>query len=347
MDCLRPWAAVFGMSLTLASTTLSQTAPKLRPSEIAQRASKALSTVVALDSTGESIGEGTGFFIRADGTLVTNYHVIEGAIRVEVRTISGEAFDQVFVLATDARRDLAILRIPTKSPAQLQIGGDESLQVGDPVFVMGNPLGLERTFSNGLLSGRRLLDGVALMQITAPISPGSSGGPVMDEAGRVVGVATLYLDKSQNLNFAVAGRYIEPLLNLAGAPRPFTPALAAARKERTSKQRSADPSPAASVTEPPRKVAATFRPVADPRGLYRVASRVGPESTIVNGRFAIIRSAVNHVVIGWWQYVAPGKGGDFTLINSLLQPDGRGTFSLEVHKPLHGGFEGPPAIPST
>ncbi|MBK8058898.1 MAG: serine protease [Gemmatimonadetes bacterium] len=338
---------VLGVSISLVClgrSVQSQQPQKPRPSDIAQKAGKALSTVIALDSAGKSMGEGTGFFIRADGTLVTNYHVIEGAVQVEVRTGSGEAFDQVFVLSIDARRDLAILRIATKTPDYLQIRGDESMEVGDPVYVMGNPLGLERTFSNGLVSGRRLLDGVALLQITAPISPGSSGGPVMDEFGRVVGVATLYLDQAQNLNFAVAGRYVEPLLSLAGSPRPFNPALVAARRSTNSGERAKGAASAETVVASPAPARATFRSVADPRGLYRVASRMGPESTTVNGRLSVIRAQGNHVFIGWWQYVTPGKGGDFTLVNSLLQPSANGTFSLEVHKPLHGGFTAPDEV---
>src|SRR5690606_26419168 len=91
-------------------------------------------------------------------------------------------------------------------------------QVGDRIYVMGNPMGLEGTFSDGLVSAKRTLVGVALIQISAPISPGSSGGPVLNARGQAVGVATLMMSEGQNLNIAVPARYAEGLLAIGQEP---------------------------------------------------------------------------------------------------------------------------------
>ena len=134
-------------------------------------------SIAALDRWGEVISTGTGFFVDDQGTFVTNHHVIEGSAALKVELSTGELLSQVYSLVTDAQRDIAILRIPAEQTPAAVLGSDRDLEVGDPVFVMGNPMGLDRTFSNGMVSAKRMIDGTETIQVTAPISPGSSGGP--------------------------------------------------------------------------------------------------------------------------------------------------------------------------
>jgi len=188
--------------------------------QIAANAQMAVVTVRAYED-GEEMSLGTGFFIRDDGVLVTNLHVVAGADSVSVEIDSGEIYDNVFTLSTDERRDLILLQIPATKLFTLSIADDRGAEVGDSVYVMGNPLGLEGTFSGGMLSARRVEDGVAYLQVTAPISQGSSGGPVLNSAGQAIGVTTLTYAEGQNLNMAVPARHALDLLTLAGDPVPF------------------------------------------------------------------------------------------------------------------------------
>ncbi|MBD0321163.1 MAG: serine protease, partial [Gemmatimonadetes bacterium] len=199
--------------------------PSITPREIAARAQRSLLVVRSVGADGDTIGSGTGFIVSSDGTFVTNYHVVEGAARLRVEFLDGRSFTDVSFVTADARRDLAVLKIPGTGHPALRLGRDSAAVIGDRVYVMGNPLGMAGTFSDGLVSGRRPVEGVSMVQISAPISPGSSGGPVMDESGEVIGVATLMLVGGQNLNLAVPARYVAPLLASRPAPRRFSAAL--------------------------------------------------------------------------------------------------------------------------
>ena len=188
--------------------------------QIAANAQMAVATVRAFKD-GEEFSLGSGFFIRDDGVLVTNLHVVAGADSVSVEIDSGEIYDNVFALSTDDRRDLILLQIPATKLFTLGVADDRSTEVGDPVYVIGNPLGLEGTFSGGMLSAKRVEDGVAYLQVTAPISQGSSGGPVLNSAGQAIGVTTLTYAEGQNLNMAIPARHAADLLALASDPIPF------------------------------------------------------------------------------------------------------------------------------
>jgi hypothetical protein len=239
---LRVLALAFACGLV--STAAAQTEP-LTPRVIAAQIAPTVVSIAAYDQWGETIGTGTGFFVDDQGTFVTNWHVLEGAMRLRVELSTGERFDNVYLVTDDQQRDVALLRIPAERTPAATLGVDQDLEVGDPVYVMGNPLGLDRTFSNGMVSARRMIEGSESIQITAPISPGSSGGPVMDERGRVVGIATWYYESGQNLNMAVPIRYVRPLLAMPHVPTLFTgtsstvTTLAATPLERSSRQREA------------------------------------------------------------------------------------------------------------
>ncbi len=160
-------------------------------------------TIVAIDREGKSLSQGSGFVVREDGAVVTNYHVISRAteiiakIGVNIRTVEG-------VLYVDPENDLAIIKLEGQEYRKVKVGDPGTLRVGEKVYVIGSPQGLENTISEGILSGIREIDPERkILQMTAAISPGSSGGPVFNVRGEVVGIATLIIAETQSLNFAM------------------------------------------------------------------------------------------------------------------------------------------------
>jgi parallel beta-helix repeat protein len=180
-------------------------------STVAQRAKNSVVKVIARTKKGEATG--TGFAVSADGKIATNYHVIESASKIFVKLPNGRTVGIERVVAFDKRVDLAILQVRGVTLRPLPLGDSNAVKVGQEVCVMGSPLGLEQSFSTGVVSAKRVLDGFEWIQITAPISPGNSGSPVMTRSGRVIGVATFGYEKGQNLNFASSVKYLRMLLN--------------------------------------------------------------------------------------------------------------------------------------
>ena len=186
----------------------------LTPQEIAQMALKSTVLVVMTNASGQSF-YGSGFVV-SKGQVATNYHVIEGIVSGTVQVV-GETTKHAIevVLAVDPARDLAIVQATGISAPPLLLGDSDTVQIGQAVYVAGNPQGLEGTFSQGIISairpeGNNLVRG-KIFQMTAPISPGSSGGPVLDVNGEVIGVAVGQTVNGQNLNYAVPVSYLKTL----------------------------------------------------------------------------------------------------------------------------------------
>ncbi|HEU4994120.1 MAG TPA: S1C family serine protease [Gemmatimonadaceae bacterium] len=203
----------------------SSSGPVLTSREIARRAMAAVVQIRAMDVLGTVRGDGTGFFVSKDGLLATSLHVIKGAHSLEVETLYGARFDTVFLVGADGRSDLALLRVNGDNIRPLPLAGDDAAEVGEPVFVTGNPLGQTGTFTSGLVSAHRAAQGLTYLQISAPIAPGSSGGPVMNERGEVLGVTTLRLQRAASLNFAVPVRYLHRLVGSVGSSKPYARVL--------------------------------------------------------------------------------------------------------------------------
>lgn len=187
-----------------AATPLEELARRVRPS------------VVEVLGTVEGSGDtsfGAGFAAGAPGLVVTSAHVLRGVRRPLVRTYEGAVFASVEALIEDEPSDVAVLRVVGLAAAPLPLAA-ASPPVGARVVAVGHPRGYDFTVSDGIVSARRRLDerGPELVQVTAPISPGSSGGPLLDVEGRVVGVSSLTLSEGQNINFAVPVEVVRPLL---------------------------------------------------------------------------------------------------------------------------------------
>lgn len=188
--------------------SLSQTAK-----EIAKNCLPSTVSLIMEDKSKQPISLGSGFILE-NGKVVTNLHVIEGAKYGYVlengssKKHSIEGYYQI-----DKINDLAILSVPTLTSKPLPISTLDQPEVGEKIYAIGNPKGLSGTISEGIVSGIRSMENKSLIQITAPISPGSSGGPVINNKGEVIGVAVGTLTSGQNLNFAIPVKLLTTLAN--------------------------------------------------------------------------------------------------------------------------------------
>jgi hypothetical protein len=194
------------LSVLITAVVAAQTAPPRKDiPAIAKAANGAVVSIVMSDKVGKPIGQGSGFVLRSDGIILTNYHVIAEGISAVAKLPDGAFYVVDGVLASDKVRDLAVIKVHGENFRTITLGNSDRLQVGEEVVAIGNPLSLESTVSNGIISGIRTADslGGRFLQITTPISPGSSGGPLFNMQGEVVGITTMYLEGGENLNFAI------------------------------------------------------------------------------------------------------------------------------------------------
>ncbi len=197
---------------TLFGLVFTSVAQNVAITQLVKRVKPSVVAIMTYDKNGEKQSQGSGFFIAAN-RIITNKHVIEDAYKAEIKTYDGSTYQVSGILGTDDDGDLAILEInlpKNKKFIPLSISPTKP-EEGERILVIGNPLGLEGTISDGLVSSIRKFDSVTAIQITAPISPGSSGSPVVNLKGQVVGIATSQLAKGQNLNFAMASERISKI----------------------------------------------------------------------------------------------------------------------------------------
>lgn len=175
----------------------------------------------AYDVRNNFLGSGSGFLIGDGSNLVTNYHVIEGAAKIVAISSDGdEKVSMSKVSAYSRSADLAILysSVPLTAPP-LTLANSDFVEQGDKVYAIGYPLGLSNTLSDGIVSARYIDAGIDTLQITAAISPGSSGGALLNSKGNVIGVICAYYDGGQNLNVAIASNVLQDLYNRRGTPK--------------------------------------------------------------------------------------------------------------------------------
>jgi S1-C subfamily serine protease len=196
-------------------------AQALTAQEIARRALGSTVVLVLEDDLGNTVSLGTGFFVRK-GEVASSLHVMDGATRGYAKLVGRkDVHDIEGVIAADQEQDLVVLKVSADSTPPLPLGDSDGVQVGDPVYLVGNPHGLEGTFAQGVVSGIREAGQERVLQVTAPISPGCSGGPVLDGRGEVVGLAAAMVRNGQNLNFAISSNALRALLEMTGPSRPI------------------------------------------------------------------------------------------------------------------------------
>lgn len=180
------------------------------PKEIFRKAIPAVCVVTNTQSSGRTVGLGSGFIVDPEGVVVTNRHVLKGARQVSIK-LNDETTYKVTGVYFDAGRDICLLKVDAHSLPVLALADSENIVIGEKVYTIGNPLGLSFTFSDGILSGKRIIKENKYLQFTAPISPGNSGGPLLNSSGQVVGIVTA-TTAGENLNFALAVNEIKPLV---------------------------------------------------------------------------------------------------------------------------------------
>lgn len=220
---MRLLASVVVLSLAAGSAVPAAQAKRYTVPELAKAMAPAVVFIGNVDSSGQVQSIGSGFVVHADGIIVTNYHVIEGANALQVKMKDGEIYDRVEVVDHDERRDIAVLKIRAFKKLPTLALASEQPEPGEEAVAIGNPQGLEHTVSVGVVSAYRQAQGFRLMQISVPISPGSSGGPLFNINGEVVGItsAGVTAEGAQNLNFAVPIDYARPLITATSVPVPI------------------------------------------------------------------------------------------------------------------------------
>jgi S1-C subfamily serine protease len=193
----------------------------LTPAELFKKLAPAVVTI-AIKAAGGMEGGGTGFLIDKEGTIVTNQHVVSSAQSLNIRFMSGATFEEVELLVEDAAQDLALLRVKLSKPTEgdpvtvdpVSLGNSDKVEVGERAIAIGNPLGLEHTLTDGIVSARRIYEGRQWIQMSVPISPGNSGGPLFDMHGTVIGITTARVGSifAQNLNLAVPVNALKQLV---------------------------------------------------------------------------------------------------------------------------------------
>jgi tetratricopeptide (TPR) repeat protein len=166
--------------------------------------------IFTFNKEGKILGQGTGFVINKEGDVITNYHVLYGANRAIIKTTDGKEYPVRQILAEDKVGDLIRVSVDVSERTMPFLPILTTLpEVGERVIVIGTPLGLDKTVSDGIVSAvREIPEFGKIIQVTAPISAGSSGSPVINMKGEVVGIATFFIVAGQNLNFAIPGEKI-------------------------------------------------------------------------------------------------------------------------------------------
>jgi hypothetical protein len=196
LACARP---------SLSQESLPELVRRIKPSVVA---------IVTYDAKGEALMTGSGFFIRP-GEVVTNLHVIRGSVRAEIKTLEGKGrvYPVAGTVAVDEEGDLAVLSVNMPAERSRKVELTTTLpEEGESIVVIGNPLRLEGSVTNGIVSAVREVPNVGrIIQITAPISHGNSGSPVFNLKGQVVGVVTVKVTNGQNINLAISSSRVEDL----------------------------------------------------------------------------------------------------------------------------------------
>ncbi|RPJ00960.1 MAG: serine protease, partial [Deltaproteobacteria bacterium] len=182
--------------------------------DLIKRVEPSIVSILVFNKEGNVAGQGSGFYANPEGDVITSRHVLDGASRAFVITSEGKRYAVKKVLAEDSEGDLIRVSLDLEGDKVRPLAVSPTYpEQGERVVVIGTPLGLEKTVSDGIVSAVREVPGFGkIIQITAPISPGSSGSPVVNMKGEVIGIATFFIVAGQNLNFAIPGERISKLI---------------------------------------------------------------------------------------------------------------------------------------
>jgi len=179
---------------------------------LTERAKKSMAVITHFGRDGKQNGVGAGFVVDAGGLIATCYHVIGEARPISVE-LNGRRYEVTEVFASDRKLDLAVVRIAASNLPALKLGDSAALKQGASVIALGNPVGLEHSVVQGVVSAKREFDGVEMIQLAIPIEPGNSGGPLLDARGRVQGLLNMKSAVTANLGFAVPVNALKTLLD--------------------------------------------------------------------------------------------------------------------------------------
>lgn len=216
--CRRRWpAALFSWSLLAVLLAAPLTSAAAAPSiqEIYRRAAPSVVFITQVDAAGKTTSVASGFIVAPNGVVVTNYHVIEpdpGAVQLRVKVPSGDVYSEVRVIYAEQRRDFAVISLRATGLPALPVGDSDRVEVGDQILAIGNPQGLELTLTQGIVESLRTTEqyGYRFIQHQAPISPGSSGGPLLNMNGEAIGINAFRLRDAQNIAGAIPINYVKP-----------------------------------------------------------------------------------------------------------------------------------------
>ncbi|MFO0931354.1 MAG: S1C family serine protease [Planctomycetota bacterium] len=235
----RPWASLLAAAAVLATGRRAIAEDHGEAAAVFSTASPAVVKIITRDETGSERSTGSGFLVTDDGWIATNYHVIRGAHAVRVVLPSGAGFEARGAGAVAPEWDIALVKVEGRGLPVLKLSVDATPPVGTRVYAIGSPQGLSNTLSDGLISAYRplsdLLESVggappkrlavdsalSLIQTTASISAGSSGGPLLLADATVIGLTTLQVRTGQSLNFAVPASHVRELLDRKSPLRAF------------------------------------------------------------------------------------------------------------------------------
>ncbi|HEX2950083.1 MAG TPA: trypsin-like peptidase domain-containing protein [Armatimonadota bacterium] len=198
---MRPLTVFIACIFSILNISVTAFTQDVKPELIFQQSLPSVMTVIT------DTGSGTGFAALKDGVIITAWHVVDGAKKVTARFSNGEEFESQGLIDKDEQHDVAIFRIKKYGTPLLPFSKDDP-PIGSTAYTIGAPLGLDFTFSNGIISQIKNLDGKKYFQFTCPASPGNSGGPLLNSKGEVLGLVDCGVIEGQNLNFAVPMTYV-------------------------------------------------------------------------------------------------------------------------------------------
>ena len=198
----------------LTGTEEPEDKTELSTADIYEKVRPSVVSIKAYNQNGHKMGAGSGFIVESDGKIVTNYHVIEGSDNAKVYLTDGSSYEVTYLLNYDKEKDIAYLKIDADGLPVVDIGDFDEIRTGDKAVAIGDPLGYEGTVSEGVISTKnREIDGNYYVQTTAPVSPGNSGGPLLNAKAEVIGIITWTRLDGQNLNFAIPIDEAKPYFN--------------------------------------------------------------------------------------------------------------------------------------